>query len=352
MIKLVSEDLRPGVQDAGENAPYCCTPAWAGLCRNVFGYEVRAFSIERDSVRIGGFVYAVVRSPIFGTRLVAMPFSDEGALWFKPGAVPDAQGLKEVRDAVAEIMDKDAGEIGADYAELRGADVLFPDGAADERFICASPYSRFVLDTSTPYAGLRERFHTNLIKNLRKADKYVTVTETSEPEALTGVYDIYVRQMREFGSPPLPVSYFGHLMREGLGKLFMASVNNTPAAMLFVLEHNGTRFADINAGLPEFEEFFPKIRLFDETIRSACGSGFGAYDLMRTRPGSGVHGHKQKWGGKEIPIRYYFRRYKRNANIEMDPEQARFAPARFLFRHLPLSLLKKLGPPIRRHAGK
>ena len=350
MIKLTAEDLNQAFTEKGDNAPYCCTPAWTGLCRKVFGYEVRTFFIERDSVRIGGFMYAVVRSPIFGTRLISMPFSDEGALWFNSGAAPDAQGMKTVRDSVAEVLDKDARETGADYAELRGADVLFPEGVNDERFICASPYTRFVLDTSAPYAGLR--FHTNLIKNLRKADKHVTVTETREPQALAGVYDIYVRQMREFGSPPLPVLYFEQLMREGLGKLFIASVEQRPAAMLFVLEHNGTRFADINAGLPEFEEFFPKIRLFDESIRSACGGGFGAYDLMRTRPGSGVHGHKQKWGGKEIPIRYYFRRYKRGANIEMDPEQARFAPARFLFRHLPLSLLKKLGPTIRRHSGK
>ena len=86
MIKLVPEDLRTGITESGETAPYCCTPAWAGLCRTVFGYEIRAFSIERESARIGWFRYAVVRSPIFGTRLVSMPFSDEGALWFKPGA--------------------------------------------------------------------------------------------------------------------------------------------------------------------------------------------------------------------------------------------------------------------------
>ncbi|MCX5785633.1 MAG: GNAT family N-acetyltransferase [Elusimicrobia bacterium] len=352
MIRLIPVDISPAFPEKEEAVPYCCTPAWAGLCRDVFGYEVKTFSIEQDSGRIGGFMYAVVRSPIFGTRLVSMPFSDEGALWFKPGAIPDADGLTTVRDAVTEVLDKAARETGADYAELRGTEILFPAGEKDERFIRALPYTRFVLDTSAPYAALRERFHINLVKNLRKADKHVTVTDTRDPAEVKAVYDIYARQMREFGSPPLPAEYFGRLMREGLGRLFIARVNGRAAAMLFTLEHNGARFADINAGLPEFEEFFPKIRLFDETIRSACGGNFSAYDLMRTRPGSGVHEHKKKWGGKEFPIRYYFRQYKPGANISMDPEQKRFAPARFLLAHMPLPLLKKLGPIIRRHAGK
>ena len=352
MIRLIPEDGRPALYDKEEAVPYCCTPAWAGLCRDVFGYEVRTFSIEQDFRRIGGFMYAVVRSTIFGTRLVSMPFSDEGALWFKPGAAPDAEDLKLVRDAVTEILDKAAGETGADYAELRGAETLFPAGEKDERFICASPYTRFVLDTSAPYTGLRERFHINLIKNLRKADKYVLVTETRNPAEAATVYDIYTRQMRDFGSPPLPIGYFERLMREGLGRLFIARVNGCPAAMLFTLEHSGARFADINAGLAEFEEFFPKIKLFDETIRSACSAGLRAYDFMRTRPGSGVYEHKKKWDGKEFPIRYYFIRYKPGANLSMDPEQKRFAPARFMLAHMPLPLLKKLGPLIRRHAGK
>lgn len=351
MIRLVPEEIRVG-SEKETPAPYCCTPAWLALCAGIFGYKVRSFSIEKDSDRIGGFSYAVVRSSIFGTRLVSMPFSDEGAVWFNPGSAPDAAGLKDVRNAVAGILDKDAAETGAAYAELRGADILFPDGESDERFTQASPYRRFILDTSEPYENLRWRFHINLIKNLRKADKYVTVTETADPAQVSSVYDIYVGQMREFGSPPMPAAYFEHLLREGLGKLFIARVAGRPAAMLFTLEHNGVRFADINAGLPEYAAFFPKIRLFDETIRSASAGKFGAYDLMRTRPGSGVHEHKQKWGGKEVPIKYYFRKYRAGAGLELDPEEARFALPRLILRRSPLRLLKIIGPVIRRHAGK
>lgn len=141
-------------------------------------------------------------------------------------------------------------------------------------------------------------------------------------------------------------------MGAGLGRLFTASVGNKPAALLFALERDGVFFADVNAGLPEFANYFPKIKLFDETIRLACREGLRRYDFMRTRPGSGVHEHKKKWGGKEAAIRYYFRIYKEGKKPGLDPEQGVFALPRLLLKFAPLPLLKAAGPFIRRQAGK
>lgn len=333
-----------------EGGAYSCSPAWAGLYRGLYGYDLRTFAVRKGSAVIGGFGCAVVRSALFGTRLISLPFSDEPGLWLKPGFVPDPGTLRELRGALAGALDALAAETGADYAELRGAELLSP--GEDPLFVSAAPYVRLVLDTTAPYGTLRDGFHINLIKNLRKADKHVTVEESRDPAAFRRVYGIYLRQMRGFGSPPLPAAHFERLLEAGQGRLFTAGVGGKPAAMLFALVWDGTFYADVNAGLPEYETFFPKIRLFDETIRLACREGLRAYDFMRTRAGSGVHEHKKKWGGTEIPIRYFFRPYRKGVGLELDPEQARFALPRLLLRRAPLPLLKALGPLIRRHAGK
>jgi len=346
------EPLPPFKDPPETGAAYSCTGAWAGLCREVYGYDLRGFLIKKDAAAIGGFLCAIVRSGIFGNRLISMPFSDEPGLWLDPGAALAPEEAGELRDSLARELDALAAETGAAYAELRGAELLFPEGAVDTRFLGQEPYLRLALDASLPYEKLREGFHINLLKNLRKADKFVTVRETREPSEFGAVYDIYLRQMRGFGSPPLPAAHFERLLAEGLGRLFIASVNNKPAAILFAIEREKTFFADVNAGLPEFETYFPKIKLFDETIRLACREGLRRYDFMRTRPGSGVHEHKKKWGGQEIPIRYYFRIYKEGAHLNPDPEQARFALPRLLLKFTPLPLLKAAGPILRRHAGK
>ena len=350
MIKLGQLPPFKNLPEAG--AAYSCSETWAGLCRELYGYDLRAFQITRDSAAIGGFYCAVVRSPFFGTRLISMPFSDEPGLWLKPGAGLSPDELTELRASLAGSLDALAAETGAAYSELRGADPLFPEGTGDPRFLARAPYLRLVLDTALPYETLRGGFHVNLLKNLKKADKFVTVRETREPADFGAVYGIYVRQMKLFGSPPLPAEHFERLLGGGLGRLFIASVEDKPAALLFAIVRDGTFFADVNAGLPELETFFPKIKLFDETIRLACREGLRRYDFMRTRPGSGVHEHKKKWGGKELPVRYYFRVYKKGAEPGLDPEQARFSLPRLLLKFAPLALLKAAGPLLRRHAGK
>ncbi|MDD2805026.1 MAG: GNAT family N-acetyltransferase [Elusimicrobiales bacterium] len=347
MIRL--EPLAP-TETPPPGGAYSCSPAWANLCRGLYSYDLREYRLVRGAEILGGFSCAVVRSSLFGTRLISLPFSDEPGLWLRPGAAVSAQELAALRGAVAGVLDGLAAETAADYAELRGADALFPQ--EEPGFVSAAPYLRLVLDTSRPYEDLRKNFHSNLIKNLRKAGKSVAVQESRDPAAFAAVYPIYLRQLRRFGSPPLPAAHFEALLRAGMGRLYTASVGGRPAAFLFALVWDKTFYADVNAGLPEYETWFPKIRLFDETIRLACREGLRAYDFMRTRAGSGVHEHKKKWGGSELPIKYYYRVYKKGKELRLDPEQARFALPRLLLRRAPLALLKAVGPLLRRHAGK
>lgn len=347
MIRLepipTSASLPPG-------GGYSCSPAWAGLYLDVYGYDLRDFLIKRGAETAGAFRCAAVRSAVFGNRLISLPFSDEPGLWLKPGVSLSGAETTALRTELARVLDALAAETSADYAELRGAGRLFTE--EDPRFVSAAPYLRLVLDTTRPYEALRENFHINLIKNLRKADKAVRVEEAGRPAAFAPLYGVYLRQMRRFGSPPLPAAHFEALLRAGVGRLFTASVGGKTAAFLFAQVWDGVFYADVNAGLPEFETCFPKIKLFDETIRLACREGLRAYDFMRTRAGSGVHEHKKKWGGAELPIKYWFRVYKKGAAAGLDPEQARFALPRLLLRRSPLSLLRAFGPLIRRHAGK
>jgi CelD/BcsL family acetyltransferase involved in cellulose biosynthesis len=329
-------------------APYSCSPEWLRLCAEVYGQDLRLFLVKRNGEPAGGFACAALRSVFFGRRIVSMPFSDESGLWAGPGVEFSAAERAELAAALAAALDSLAAETGAGAAELHGAGLL----AGDAHFRETSPYLRFVLDTTRPYPELRGRFDTNLIKNLRKADKTVAVREETSPEAFGGVYGIYLRQMRRFGSPPLPAGHFNRLMAAGMGRLFVASVGGRDAALLFALAGGGVFRADVNAGLPEFETFFPKVKLFDETIRLACAEGFRAYDFMRTRAGSGVCAHKAKWGGREEKINYFYRDRLNLAHDGPDPEQARYALPRLLLRLAPLRLLAAFGPAIRAQAGK
>lgn len=339
----LAEEARELPPELEARAAYSCAAPWPALYRGLYGYDLRSFVFRDGGAPAAALQVAVVRSFLFGTRLISLPFSDEPGLWAAGPAAP--AGLAE---AAAERLDALAAETGAASAELRGAELL----SGSPLFSETAPYLRPVLALDRPYPELRERFHTNLLKNLRKADKTVEVSETGRPGDFSRVRHIYLRQMRGFGSPPLPAAHFERLLAAGAARLYVASVAGADAAFLFSQRRGGTFYADVNAGLPEYEAFFPKVRLFDETIRRAAAEGLKEYDFMRTRAGSGVHAHKAKWGTADRPVKYFFRTYAKGVSTALDPEEARFALARRLLRLLPLPLLAAAGPFIRKQAGK
>lgn len=346
MIELRPEtSLRPG-----PGAAYCLAPAWLDLCENVFGYELKKYGFYAGGARIGGAAYAVVRSLLFGNRLVSMPFSDEPGCWFEKGAEPSGEERERLSAAFCAVLEAEAKVCGADYAELRGGWAFLDDRASG--FVKSESCLRFVLDTARRYDEVRKAYAGNITTNLRKADKFVRVEEVASPGALAELYPVYLDQMKSFGSPPLPAAYFNALFDGGLTRVFKAVVEDRTAAFLSLIAHNGTFFADINAGLKEFDAYFPKIKLFDHTIRLACAGCAARYDFMRTRPGGGVFLHKQKWGGTAEPIIYRQKSFVKNPNLRMDPDQKRYRLPQFAFRHMPLFLSKAAGPLVRKGLGK
>ena len=159
--------------------------------------------------------------------------------------------------------------------------------------------------------------------------------------------------MKLFGSPPLPLEYFVSHYKSKNSKIFLATHKGMGIiAFLLLFIYNNKIYADINASLPKYDIYFPKVKLYDESIQHACNTGIQTYDFMRTRPNSGVYSHKNKWGGKEIPIYYYYRTYKNKKFPLLDSNQKRFILPKLIFKRLPLEILKIIGPGIRKYAGK
>ncbi len=350
MIRLapVETFAMDGVQEGGT---YSSSPVWQDYCYHPFGYCVRRIAIERDGLAIGGFSYTLVRSRLFGNRIISMPFSDETALFFRAETVLSEGERQDVLEQLVSILDEEAARHRADYAEIRGWHLLFA-GAASRGFMAVPRYTKFVLDTARPYEHIRENYDSNIIKNLRKADRCVAVRLCAGVRELEEPYGIYLVQMRRFGSPPLPQDYFTGLFEAGLIKVFLAVIDRRVVGFLSTLIFAKGMYADINASLPRYKNFFPKIRLFDASIRFAAQNNITFYDFMRTRRPSGVYDHKKKWGGDERDSIYFYRRYNRKACLDLDPDEPRFRLPRFLFSKMPLFLSRRIGPFLRGGLGK
>jgi CelD/BcsL family acetyltransferase involved in cellulose biosynthesis len=89
--------------------------------------------------------------------------------------------------------------------------------------------------------------------------------------------------------------------------------------------------------------------LYWETIRAACRDGFGRFDFGRSTRRSGTYAFKRQWGALESPLFWYTipirGRVSRNAGRPgRTPE--RLAG---LWRRLPLSWTRRVGPHLRKY---
>lgn len=350
MIKIELSN-NPGFDFDSKNRPYCYSSVWYDLYRRVFNYNLKKYIIIDGKDIIGEFGYVLLKSKMFGNRIISMPFSDEGGIHLFAYSGLDSSSKREILNLVVKLIDSEALDHTLTYAEIRGgSDFLLEYGR--KAFLQKAPYVKFVLNTDRDYSRVRCGYNSNIIKNLRKADKHVDVCECDSLDGIDYVYSIYLEQMKKFGSPPLPQGYFSELFKVGFSKILLAKVNNKVAGFLMNFIFKNKMYADINASLSKFDTFFPKVRLFDASIRWACSNGIKTYDLMRTRRDSGVYWHKKKWGGSEEAIYYYYRKFNRRANLTLDPYQKRYFIPRFIFKNMPSVLLRNIGGAIRTKAGK
>lgn len=313
------------------------------------GTVFRRHGIERAGEEVGEFSYAILNSRLFGRRLISMPFSDGSGLFLYPGKAEDPRLAREVLGGLLCFLDRQAEVHDLDYVELRGDSVLEIHGGG---FVRRAPYVSFVLDLSGGYERVRRGYSGNVVENLRKADRRVDVSEGGAGAFDEDLYRIYLAQMRKFGSPPLPIGYFSGLLACGLARVYTARVGGRVAGFLIVLVQGGRMSAELNASLGEFDSYFPKVRLFDHAIRSACREGLAEFDFMRTRRDSGVYRHKRNWGGREVPIPYFFRVRRGGVPEVSDPSQRRYLLPRLFFKCAPPSISSRLGPSIRSWIGK
>lgn len=338
----VGEDVRP----------YCCSREWYQLYRDTFHYNLKRFFVEKDNKQIGEVSYVIVKSRFFGNRIISLPFSDEGGIYLVNYFEVSEDEKKEIVDCIIELLDQEAIQNNVTYTEIRGTSILLSKHDFDKKFITRNAYVKFILDTTQNYQLIRKNFDRTIIQNLKKANDHVIIHISNSIEQLRKVYNIYLEQMKKFGSPPLPKEYFIYLFKSGLSKIFLASIKGRIVAFLMTLVYRNKMYADICASLSVFDRFFPKVKLIDESIRTACRDGLKLYDFMRTRYNSGVYLHKKKWGGIQEPIYYYYRKYKAGQNLVMDPEQKCFYLPRLFLKFMPLFLLSKIGPHIRSAIGK
>ena len=80
MIELHNISRYEKTENTSYEVPYCYSSTWFKLYEDVFRYTPEICQIKHNNIIIGIFYFVIIKSFIFGNRIISMPISDEGGV--------------------------------------------------------------------------------------------------------------------------------------------------------------------------------------------------------------------------------------------------------------------------------
>jgi FemAB-related protein (PEP-CTERM system-associated) len=265
-----------------------------------------------------------------------MPFLDGGG----PCACSPALATSLATRLLAE-----ADREGASVVELRCAQRLEIAWQPAEHKV------NMVLPLPADAEALWRQLDRSVRNQVRKAERSGLAVEFGGAERLDEFYRFFAARMHDLGSPVHNRAFFGATL-DAFGtraRVAIVRKGQTPIGGLIALASTDTLTVPWASCAKEHFALCPNMLLYWETIRVACRDGFERFDFGRSTRGSGTYAFKRQWGALESPLFWY--------TIPIGRDESRAAGTRGrtadrltrLWRQLPRSLTRRLGPHVRKY---
>jgi hypothetical protein len=244
----------------------------------------------------------------------------------------------------AELLRK---RLRARYLQIRG-------GPISENAPIVVPTVRTVIQTSQPSVSIWRAMKQSGRRGVRKGDhQEIEIEHDADLSEIENFYRVYAEHMRDLGTPVIGLDAFCAIRRylgpERLRLYLVKYRKRLIGGMLCVTNPN--RWTDYYAAVRvSTDTAFANYKLYWHVVCDACSHQVPLLDLGRSTPGSNVHVFKQRWGGYDVDVPYYFypdptfrttdyglQDLKRNPNL-----------LRRVWSKLPLPLCNRLGPLFRK----
>ncbi|MBV9250926.1 MAG: FemAB family PEP-CTERM system-associated protein, partial [Acetobacteraceae bacterium] len=304
--------------------------AWARVIESAFGHSTHFAFAEQDGAITGVLPLAHVKSVLFGSALISLPFCVYGgivaadtesraALEAHAEALMQRTGVK-----VLEFRFRDSAE--SDWASRPDLYVTFrrPIEADHERNMKAIPRKQ--------RAMVRKGIQNQL-------------TSVSSQDVRV-LHRIYAESVRNLGTPVFSRHYFqvlADVFRDGCDILTVmdqeqpiASVMNFYFRDEVLPYYGGGATAARNRAANDF--------MYWEVMRRAADRGCRTFDFGRSKIGTGSHAFKRNWGFEPAPLQYRFKLAPGASIPEINPLNPKYRLFIESWKRLPLPVANLLGP--------
>jgi len=307
---------------------------WRDVIESSFGHSCHYLAAMGNGGAIIGVLPLVyMQSRIFGRFLVSQPFFNYGGLLCDNREIGDTL----LSEAVAV-----RNECGAEHVELRHINPCADHLPTKQQKVC------MMLNLDTDVKAQWQGFNAKLRNQIRKAEKSGLTVTVGGKELLADFYAIFVRNMRDLGTPVYPEKFFAEVLKAFPDQTRIIAVyhERKPVAAGLITWFRDTVEIPWASSNRDYNPLCPNNLLYWTALQYSLGIGCKRFDFGRSSYGEGTYKFKEQWGAQPIQLNWQYLLPEGALMPELNTKNPKFDMAIRIWQKLPLLVTRFLGPHI------
>lgn len=310
--------------------------AWGHVIARSFDHPCHYLvAIDDDGNWQGVLPLVHVRSMLFGDTLVSLPFVNYGGLLFKTTGA--ASRLIEAAEELRKSL-------GATLVELRHVE----SSVASLR--TKSHKVTMILDLESDSDSQWRGLNSKVRNQIRKAQGSGLRSVIGHAELLDDFYHVFVRNMRDLGSPVLPRRFFSRVLEsfQHSSRIIAIYRGAEVVSAGILLWYKDAMEVPWASSIREFNALCPNNLMYWEAIRFGIGRSFRTFDFGRCSPDGGTYKFKSQWNAKPVVLNWQYIAEDGKSLPDQQAYGKKYQLAVSVWQHLPLGITTIIGPSIRK----
>ena len=309
---------------------------WRSIFEQVLGHRAYYLLAKLDGKIVGVFPLVHVKSRLFGSALISVPFSVYGSVLAED--VQTRTALLKHAIALGERLH-------VDYVEVRELHDSGLDWETKDLYVT---FRKTLLPTE------EENFKAIPRKQRAMVRKAIDFGLTSEWDSnVDRFYTMYSESVRNLGTPVLAKKYYQALFDIFADKCSVLTVLNDgePVSSVLNFYFKDQVLPFYGGGTAAARACKANDFMYWELMRLSVNQGIKIFDFGRSKNGAGSYRFKKHWGFEPEPLHYRFHLINAKQMPNLSPVNPKYQLAVKMWQKLPLPVSRTLGPIIARNLG-
>lgn len=306
-------------------------PRWAAVMHRAYR-NTPVYLTARTGDRITGVLQAVIqKSLLFGRHMCSLPYFDAAGILADDSdtarlLITEARGLLESEKL--------------QWAECRHTSPI------DETLPRKTEKITLRLTLPASEETLWKQFNPKVRNQIRKARKAGLTEIHGGENLLDDFYAVYLRNMRDLGSPPHSKRFFRLILEQFPDAAAVTVIRHAgrPLAAGFTLaDRHALRVPWAAADWRERKRN-ANMFLYWAMLSRGCRMTAPCFDFGRSSRASGTHKFKKQWDAEEIPLYWEFLMPAGGDLPDFSSDNAKYRTFIACWKKMPLWAVRRLGP--------